>query len=188
MAKRILEDGLGIRDKRAIQGQFRVKARRKQIDRRVVPHATQRSRHLRMERPLCPHNLPATAEKICQDVAFAWQVSRFVMDVKTLRPSQNAAGQQTQSPENRAPLFVDVRHDRRVVAHRCHMVTDDIFSKCLKTQEQGLHFEKIDAQQLLLVGPHPGHVLIKEVSAPPRRRHVRIQVQIRRRCPESNPR
>ena len=110
------------------------------------------------------------------------------MDVETLRPSQKAAGQQTQGPGNRAPLFVNVRHYRRVVAHRGHMVTHDIFPKCLKTQEQGLHFEKIDVQQLLLVRPHPGQVLIEEVSVPPRRRRVRIQVKIRRRCPESNPR
>ena len=72
MAKRILEDGLGIRDKRAIQGQLRVKARRKQVDRRVAPNAKKRSRHLRVERPLCPYNLPATAENICQDVVLAW--------------------------------------------------------------------------------------------------------------------
>ena len=32
VAKRILEDGLGIRDKRAIQGQLRVEAGRKQVD------------------------------------------------------------------------------------------------------------------------------------------------------------
>ena len=32
MAKRILEDGLGIQDKRAIQGQLRVEASRKQVD------------------------------------------------------------------------------------------------------------------------------------------------------------
>ena len=32
MTKRILEDGLGIRDKRAIQGQLRVEAGRKQVD------------------------------------------------------------------------------------------------------------------------------------------------------------
>ena len=91
-------------------------------------------------------------------------------------------------PGNRAPLLVDVRHDRRVVAHRCHVMTDDIFSKRLKAQEQSLHLEKIDVQQLFLVQPHPGHVLIEEVSAPPRTRHVRIQVKIRSRCPESNPR
>ena len=110
------------------------------------------------------------------------------MDGETLRPSQKAAGQQTQGPGNRAPLFVDVRHNRGVVAHRGHIVTADIFLKSLKTQKEGLHFEKIDVQQLLLVGPHPGHVLIKEVSTLPRRRCVRIQVQIRRKCPESNPR
>ena len=110
------------------------------------------------------------------------------MDVETLRPSQKVAGQRTQGPGNRAPLFVDVRHDRRVVAHRCHVMTDDIFPKCLKTQKEGLHFEKIDVQQLFLVRPHPRHVLIEEVSAPPRRRRVRIQVKIRRRCPESSPR
>ena len=85
------------------------------------------------------------------------------------------------------PPFVDVRHNRGVVAHRSHMVTGYIFLKSLKTQKEGLHFEKIDVQQLLLGGPHPGHVLIEEVSTPPRRRRVRIQVQIRRRCPESNP-
>ena len=43
-------------------------------------------------------------------------------------------------------------------------------------------------QQLLLVRPHPGHVLIEEVSAPPQTRRVRIQVKIRSRCPEANPR
>ena len=67
-------------------------------------------------------------------------------------------------------------------------MTDDVFSKGLKTQKEGLHFEKIDEEQLLLVGPHPGQVLIEEVSAPPRARRVRIQVKICRRCPESNPR
>ena len=79
------------------------------------------------------------------------------MDGETLRPSQKAAGQQTQGPGNRAPLFVDVRHNRGVVAHRGHMVTGYSFLKSLKTQKEGLHFEKIDVQQLLLVGPHPGH-------------------------------
>ena len=46
------------------------------------------------------------------------------------------------------------------------MVTGYIFLKSLKSQEEGLHFEKIDVQQLLLGGPHPGHVLIEEVSTP----------------------
>ena len=88
------------------------------------------------------------------------------MDIETLRPSQEAAGQQAQSPGNRAPLLVDVRHDRQVVAHRCHMMTNDIFSKSLKTQEEDVHFEKIDVQQLPLVGPHPGHVLIPNKTRP----------------------
>ena len=48
--------------------------------------------------------------------------------------------------ETVTPLFVDVRHYRGVVEHRGHMATADIFSKGLKTQEQGLHFEKIDVQ------------------------------------------
>ena len=43
-------------------------------------------------------------------------------------------------------------------------------------------------QQLLLVRPHPGNVLIEKVSAPSRTRRVRIQVKIQSRCPESNPR
>ena len=47
-------------------------------------------------------------------------------------------------------------------------MTDDVFLKGLKTQKEGLHFEKIDVKQLLLVGPHPGQVLIEEVSTPPR--------------------
>ena len=34
-------------------------------------------------------------------------------------------------------------------------MTDDIFSKRLKAQEQSLHLEKIDVQQLFLVRPHP---------------------------------
>ena len=42
-------------------------------------------------------------------------------------------------------------------------------------------------QQLLLVGPHPGHLSIEKVSAPSQTRRVRIQVKIRSRCPESNP-
>ena len=36
------------------------------------------------------------------------------------------------------PLFVDVRHNRGVVAHRGHMVTRDNFLKGLKGQEHGL--------------------------------------------------
>ena len=55
---------------------------------------------------------------------------------------------------NRAPLLVDIRHDRRVVANRCHVMTDDI-SKRLKAQEQRVHLEKIDVQQLFLVRPLP---------------------------------
>ena len=39
MTKRILKDGPGVRDKRAIKGQFRVEARRKKVDRRVAPNA-----------------------------------------------------------------------------------------------------------------------------------------------------
>ena len=41
ITKRILEDGLGIRDKRAIQGQFRIEACRKKVDRRIAPNAKQ---------------------------------------------------------------------------------------------------------------------------------------------------
>ena len=117
----------------------------------------------------------------------SWKIPCIEMDVETLRPSQKAAGQRAQGPGNRAPLLVDVCHDRGVVTHRCHVMTHDIFSKRLKGQEQRLHLEKIDVQQLL-VRPHPGHVLIEEVSAPPRTRRVRIQVKIRSRCPKSNPR
>ena len=94
MTKRILEDGLGIRDERAIQGQFRFEARRKQVDRRIAPNAKQRPRHLRVERPLCAYNLPATAEEICQDIGLSWKIPSIEMDVETLRPSKKAAGQQ----------------------------------------------------------------------------------------------
>ena len=41
MTKCILEDGLGIRDERAIKGQFRVEARRKKVDRRIASNANQ---------------------------------------------------------------------------------------------------------------------------------------------------
>ena len=41
MIKRIFEDGLGIRDERAIKGQFRVEAHRKKVDRRIAPNAKQ---------------------------------------------------------------------------------------------------------------------------------------------------
>ena len=188
MTKRVLEDGLGIRDKRAIKGQFRVEARCKKVDRRIAPNAKQWPRHLRVKRPLCPYDFPATAEDVCQDIGLSWKIARIEMDVETLRPSQKAAGQRAKGPGNRAPLLVDVRHDRRVVAHRCHVMIDDIFSKQLKGQEQRLHLEKIDVQQLLLVRLHPRHVLIEEVGAPPRTRRVRIQVKIRSRCPELKPR
>ena len=39
MIRNVLEDGLGIRDKRAIKGQFCVDSRRKKIDRRIAPNA-----------------------------------------------------------------------------------------------------------------------------------------------------
>ena len=41
MTKCILEDDLGIRDKRAIKRQFHIEARRKKINRRVAPNAKQ---------------------------------------------------------------------------------------------------------------------------------------------------
>ena len=47
---------------------------------------------LRVERPLCPYYLPATAEDICQDIGLSWKIPRIEMDVETLRPSQKAAG------------------------------------------------------------------------------------------------
>ena len=41
MMKHVLKDGLGIRDKRAIKGKFRIEARRKEVDRRIAPNAKQ---------------------------------------------------------------------------------------------------------------------------------------------------
>ena len=41
MAKRILKDGLGIRDERAIQGQFHIEARRKEVDQQIAPNTKQ---------------------------------------------------------------------------------------------------------------------------------------------------
>ena len=47
------------------------------------------------------------------------KIPRIEMDVETLHPSQKAAGQRAEGIGDRAPLLVDTRHDRRVVAHHC---------------------------------------------------------------------
>ena len=41
--------------------------------------------HLRVERPLCPYNLPVTAEEIWQNIGLSWKIPRIEMDVESLR-------------------------------------------------------------------------------------------------------
>ena len=116
MAKHILEDRLGIRDEGAVQGQFRAEARREQVERREAPNAKKCSRHLQVERPLCPYNFLPMAEEICQDI-------------KTLRPPEKATGQRAEGAGHRPALLVDVSHNRRVVTHCSHPTTGDYLSK-----------------------------------------------------------
>ena len=90
MAKRILKDHLGIRDKGAVQ--LRVEASREEVERRGAPNTKKSSHHLRVERPFCPYNLTLMAEEISQDIELPWKIPRIQVDVETQRPPEKATG------------------------------------------------------------------------------------------------